>query len=191
MASSVENGRRRHRCRSSQAHPEHAGVALMDLRNALATALTLNELFDPPLSGLCERGFLRPGAVIRRGSHRAALPEALRAAGAQLRETLSARPARSSVAKGFSPRSNLAAGAAVPARDGRSRGNQHGRRDGGIVGRTGYGLVRIFITENGPATVSELRQVLGSSRRVVVPLLEYFDRTFVTVRQGDRRAMRR
>ena len=28
-----------------------------------------------------------------------------------------------------------------------------------------------FISNNGPATVSELRQALGSSRRVMVPLL--------------------
>jgi hypothetical protein len=38
--------------------------------------------------------------------------------------------------------------------------------------------------------VSELRQVLGSSRRVVVPLLEYLDRTFVTIRRGDKRILR-
>ena len=47
-----------------------------------------------------------------------------------------------------------------------------------------------FIKEHGPATVSELRQSLGASRRVVVPLLEYLDRTFVTLRQGDRRTLR-
>jgi selenocysteine-specific elongation factor len=38
--------------------------------------------------------------------------------------------------------------------------------------------------------VSELRQLFGSSRRIAVPLLEYFDRTFVTLRQGDKRTLR-
>ena len=38
--------------------------------------------------------------------------------------------------------------------------------------------------------MSELRQALGSSRRVVVPLLEHLDRTFVTLRQGDKRTLR-
>ena len=52
-------------------------------------------------------------------------------------------------------------------------------------------VVRTFIREHGPATVSDLRQALGTSRRVVVPLLEYLDRTFVTLRQGDKRALRR
>jgi selenocysteine-specific elongation factor len=52
-------------------------------------------------------------------------------------------------------------------------------------------VIRQFIREHGPATVSELRQALNTSRRIVVPLLEHLDRTFVTLRQGDRRALRR
>ena len=37
-------------------------------------------------------------------------------------------------------------------------------------------LIQTFIRGHGPATVSELRQTLGSSRRVIVPLLEHLDR---------------
>jgi selenocysteine-specific elongation factor len=47
-----------------------------------------------------------------------------------------------------------------------------------------------FISKNGPATVSELRQALGSSRRVVVPFLERLDRDGVTTRVGDKRCLR-
>jgi selenocysteine-specific elongation factor len=47
-----------------------------------------------------------------------------------------------------------------------------------------------FISKNGPATVSELRQALGSSRRVMVPLLERLDREGKTRREGDRRCLR-
>jgi selenocysteine-specific elongation factor len=47
-----------------------------------------------------------------------------------------------------------------------------------------------FISNNGPATVSELRQALGSSRRVMVPLLERLDREGVTTRAGDKRRLR-
>jgi selenocysteine-specific elongation factor len=46
-----------------------------------------------------------------------------------------------------------------------------------------------FISQNGPATVSELRQRLQSSRRVVVPFLERLDRDGVTRRIGDRRML--
>jgi selenocysteine-specific elongation factor len=47
-----------------------------------------------------------------------------------------------------------------------------------------------FISKNGPATVSELRQALGSSRRIMVPLLERLDREGVTRRVGDKRCLR-
>jgi selenocysteine-specific elongation factor len=46
-----------------------------------------------------------------------------------------------------------------------------------------------FISKNGPATVSQLRQALGSSRRVMVPLLERLDRDGVTRRTGDKRIL--
>ena len=41
-----------------------------------------------------------------------------------------------------------------------------------------------------PATVSDIRQAVGASRRVVVPLLEKLDRDGVTRRQGDTRVLR-
>jgi selenocysteine-specific elongation factor len=47
-----------------------------------------------------------------------------------------------------------------------------------------------FISNNGPATVSQLRQALGSSRRVMVPLLERLDREGFTRRMGDKRSLR-
>jgi selenocysteine-specific elongation factor len=51
------------------------------------------------------------------------------------------------------------------------------------------GRIIEFISKNGPATVSELRKVLESSRRIMVPLLERLDRDGVTRRVGDRRVL--
>ena len=42
----------------------------------------------------------------------------------------------------------------------------------------------------GGAKASELREILGTNRRVVIPLLEKLDRDRVTVRQGDLRVLR-
>ena len=42
----------------------------------------------------------------------------------------------------------------------------------------------------GPSTTSELRQVLGTTRRVLIPVLEVLDRDGITRREGDRRALR-
>jgi selenocysteine-specific elongation factor len=47
-----------------------------------------------------------------------------------------------------------------------------------------------FIARNGPATVSELRKALESSRRIMVPFLEKLDRDGVTRRMGDKRWLR-
>jgi selenocysteine-specific elongation factor len=48
-----------------------------------------------------------------------------------------------------------------------------------------------FLRHKEPATVSDLRQALGTTRRILVPLLEQLDRDGVTSRQGDRRILRR
>jgi selenocysteine-specific elongation factor len=47
-----------------------------------------------------------------------------------------------------------------------------------------------FISKKGPATVSELRRALESSRRIMVPFLERLDREGFTRRVGDRRSLR-
>jgi selenocysteine-specific elongation factor len=51
-------------------------------------------------------------------------------------------------------------------------------------------IVVAVIRERGAATLGDVRARLECSRRVLVPLLEYFDRTGVTVRNGDRRTLR-
>ena len=47
-----------------------------------------------------------------------------------------------------------------------------------------------FISNHGPATASQLRQKIGTSRRVIIPFLEYLDRVGVTQRIGDSRQLR-
>ena len=46
-----------------------------------------------------------------------------------------------------------------------------------------------FISANGAATASQLREKLATSRRVIIPVLEYFDRKGVTRRLGDQRVL--
>jgi len=51
-------------------------------------------------------------------------------------------------------------------------------------------IVRDLLRARGRATASELRQAIGGSRRVVIPLLERLDREGVTRREGDFRILR-
>lgn len=48
--------------------------------------------------------------------------------------------------------------------------------------------IRSTIEHQGPSTVSTLRQVLGVSRRIAIPLLEKLDKEGRTVREGDTRS---
>lgn len=170
-----------------EAHPNHLGLAIARLRDALH--LPVPDLFDPLLDNLCRDRFARSNECIRRSNHRAILPPALQSTGARIRAALAAKP--------FDPPSKpeLAADAL---------GQQALRflRDTNeivevspevVVNRDALEQMRDKITQtlraNGGATVSELRQVLGSSRRVMVPLLEYFDRAGVTRRVGDKRVL--
>ncbi|MDC0267960.1 selenocysteine-specific translation elongation factor [bacterium] len=49
------------------------------------------------------------------------------------------------------------------------------------------GSIRGHIEDKGPSTVSDLRQALGVSRRIAIPLLERLDRVGLTRREGDLR----
>jgi selenocysteine-specific elongation factor len=51
--------------------------------------------------------------------------------------------------------------------------------------------LRAYLTQHGQITVAEFRDVISSSRKYVVPLLEYFDDHRVTERQGDLRCLGR
>lgn len=46
------------------------------------------------------------------------------------------------------------------------------------------------IQENGSATVADVREIFGTSRKYVLPLLEYLDQQRVTRRMGDDRVLR-
>ena len=46
-----------------------------------------------------------------------------------------------------------------------------------------------FLRKNNSAGASELRQLLGTSRRVIIPFLERLDRDGVTRRIGDKRVL--
>jgi selenocysteine-specific elongation factor len=175
-----------------RAHPESLGLPLADLRAALEADLPAGlDIFDGLVARLCEGEFVRAGSVVRRAAHRPALPEPLRASGAKLVQALAAKPFDPPSRKELTPdavsqralRFLIETGEVVEINAELVMAAQ------GVAKATE--LIQKFIREHGPATVSDLRQALGSSRRVVVPLLEYLDRTFVTLRQGDKRALRR
>jgi selenocysteine-specific elongation factor len=166
-------------------HPEQRGLELSALRaelNSISPAV-----FDALLVDLCRSDFVRAENKIARGSHRPSLPPDLEAAADKVRAALAAKP--------FDP----------PARGTIATKNDAALRflidDGEIVEiasevvllRENFERMKAqvveFISTNGPATASQLREKLGTSRRVIIPFLEYLDRAGVTQRVGDTRTL--
>ncbi|MBW2138342.1 MAG: selenocysteine-specific translation elongation factor [Deltaproteobacteria bacterium] len=48
-----------------------------------------------------------------------------------------------------------------------------------------------FLKEKGEITTPQFKEMTGASRKYTIPLIEYFDRTQVTVRVGDNRVLRK
>jgi len=173
-----------------RAHSEKAGMALTDLQARLEADLPSSELFDGLVSELTQRDFVRAGAVIRRVSHRPALTPALQAVASKLRADLAAKPYDPPSRNQLAPdpiaqqalRFLIKAGEAIEIDEEVVMAAEHFKR--------ATDLIREFIRARGPATVSDLRQMLGSTRRVTLPLLVRMDRDGVTSRQGDKRILR-
>jgi len=170
-------------------NPERIGYNLSDLRAALRDKST--DVFEALMADLCSSDFIRKESIITRRSHRPALPAKLQPLAAKIHEDLSKKP--------FDP----------PPRRELERDLEERRAfkfliESGKVIEISSDVVLLrenfermksavgdFISKNGPATVSELRQALGSSRRIVVPFLERLDRDGFTRRAGDKRTLGR
>jgi selenocysteine-specific elongation factor len=169
--------------------PERAGYALSGLREIIAEQGFPDEILDVLLGDLCARGFLRRGGLICRADHRAGLSAHLQSVGASLRAALAAKPFDPPSRQSLTPdaasqqtmRFLIESGEAVEINSEvvlAAENEQSATR-----------MIRQFLEERGTASASELRQLLGSSRRVIIPLLERLDRLGITARDGDRRRL--
>jgi selenocysteine-specific elongation factor len=168
--------------------PERAGIDLGELRSALR--IQEAEVLESLVADLCEGDFVRKGSVIARVFHRPTLPVEVQPIEQRIREALSGQP--------FDPPSRKAI-----------ESNPQARQvvrfliENGDVIELALDVVLLhesfermksyvaeFISKNGPSTVSQLRQALGSSRRIMVPFLERLDREGFTRRMGDKRSLR-
>ena len=171
-----------------QETPERAGVDLNELRSVLH--IQEPEVLECLLADLCESGFVRKGSTIARASHRPKLPALVQAVEKRIREALLEKP--------FDPPARRELEAGPHAREVvhflLERGELVAISPDVVLLRESFERMKAaiadFIFQNGLATVSELRQAVGSSRRVMVPLLEKLDREGITRRLGDKRCLR-
>ena len=173
-----------------RAHPEQSGLPLTDLRAAFNEELPVADLFDAVVADLCKRDFVRIGTAIRRTSHLPVLPPKLQAAGAKIRAVLASNPLDPPSRKDLAPDPASQQALRFLIETGEvAEINVEIAMSADSMKRATE-MVRQFIRAKGPATTSDLRQMLGNSRRVAIPLLERLDRDGITLRQGDKRALR-
>ena len=147
-------------------HPEKLGLLLAELRTALARELPEAALFAPLITDLTRAGFVQAGAAIRRCTHQPALPAVFREAGARIRAALRAQPLEPPSRHALAP-------------DAASQQALRFLRDTGeiielnadvfLVAETYARMraaIRRCIRTTGPATASDLRQMLATTRRV-------------------------
>jgi selenocysteine-specific elongation factor len=173
--------------RAHEKNPERRGVDLSELRTDLE--IESDKLFSAVISELTRNGFVRFENQIARVSHRPSLPLELLSVAEDIRAALSARRFDPPDRKALSQDRNL------------QRALRFLIDNGEIVEITReivvlreaaeqmQNTIAEFLSENGAATASQLRQKIGTTRRVIIPFLEYLDRTGVTRRIGDERVL--
>src|SRR6266516_1714922 len=168
-------------------NPERVGLDLNELRTILRDQS--RDVFEALVSDLCAADFTRKGSAIARIAHRRELPPNLRSVAMKIREALGQKPFDPPARKDIEVEQNaqptlrflIETGEAIEVGP-----------DVVLLRESFEGMKKAvvdFISKNGPATVSELRQRLQSSRRIMVPFLERLDRDGVTQRIGDKRTL--
>jgi selenocysteine-specific elongation factor len=171
-------------------HPEHPGLPLNQLRAALEKQVGTPSLFDVLVADLREAGFIQLDTTIKRATHRPALPPHLQAAGAALRKVLAAKPLDPPSRKELAPTPVTQQALRFLVQTGEAVELSADVVLSAESYQKAVDQIRTHLSEHRSATVSELRQLLGASRRIVVPLLEKLDREAVTRREGDLRVLR-
>ena len=168
-------------------HPQRTGLEVSELRSALNDQPP--DVIDAVIVDLWRSEWVRAGSTIARRTHRAMLPAALEAIAETIRQRLNS--------KSFDPPPRRQLAPDTPTQQALKFLVEQNEivviSDDVVISRAAYTEMKReiaeFITRKGPATVSQLRSAMDSSRRVIVPLLERLDRERFTRRIGDKRTL--
>jgi len=151
--------------------------------------IQFDKFFNGIISELTRNGFARYENQIGRAGHHPSLPPPSLSAAENIRAALSARPFDPPDRKAFSQDRHL------------QQALRFLMDEGEIVEISSEILllretaeemqnaVAEFLAGSGCATASQIRQKIGTTRRVIIPFLEYLDRKGLTRRIGDERVL--
>lgn len=173
-----------------RAHPDRAGVDVERVRACVRKAFASADVAEIFLEEFCRSGvFKRTGAVVARVTHRLALPPDLVQAAQRLREALRAAPLEPPARKELETGPAAVRALRFLVETGEAVEVGVDLVLGAVAFAEASRRVQDFLRTHGAAKASDLRDALGTSRRVIIPLLERLDRDRVTVRQGDLRRL--
>ncbi len=160
--------------------PHLPGLDLAILRTKLENPPV--HIFDALIIDLCRNGYAKTGTFIKRSGHHVSLPAELAAPAEKIRRLIAQKsfdpPARKEIASDAAARQAL--GFLI------KQGELIELGPDLVLSAQAFAEMKAaviaFIAKNGAATVSQLRQELQTSRRVMVPFLERLDRDRVTRR---------
>ncbi len=174
-----------------QSHPDQGGLSLRDLRAQVDVKLPSPSLFEVLVDSLCAGAFRKIGSAVRHMDHRPTLPPELRAAGDRILRDLRKEPLEPPNPKELAPTPNDQQALRFLMETGEviDLGDKCALLSGAFDVATES--VVAFMKANEKATVSELRQAIGTTRRILMPILDRLDKQGVTVRSGDFRMLSR
>jgi selenocysteine-specific elongation factor len=170
------------------AHPEKQGLEISRLRDRLQ--LFDGDVFAALMGELRRAGYDQTREVFQRKNFRPSLPPGLQHAGERIRAALSARPMDPPPRKELAPDASAQQAMRFLCETGELIAlseNLAMRAEDFVALRS---TIEAQLRGGRSATVSELRLATGSTRRVLVPLLEKLDQIGLTKREGDRRRLR-
>ena len=174
-----------------QSHPDQGGLSLRDLRAQVEDKLPAPSLFEVLVDALCASAYRKIGSAVRHADHRPTLPPELRAAGDRILKDLRKQPLEPPNPKELAPTPNDQQALRFLMETGEvmDLGEKCALLSDAF--ETAKDSVVAFIKANDKATVSELRQAIGTTRRILMPILDRLDKQGVTVRSGDFRMLSR
>lgn len=169
-----------------QKNPDLPGLSLQDFRAHFRRDLS-GVLYEPLLATLKTAGIIATGEHLKAESHQTDIPEELRKDAESILKILETEqlnaPTRKDLAT--SPARERALAFLIRVQQAISLDEKTILHPSAITQASE--LIVSHIQKEGPATASDLRKLLDTSRRVAMPLFEHLDAIGVTRRDGDLR----
>ncbi|MBL6922558.1 MAG: selenocysteine-specific translation elongation factor [Akkermansiaceae bacterium] len=170
-------------------HPDQIGMTTELFKKNMGAPMGIPGLLEALLIQLSEKNFKVGDNLICHNSHSLELPPELEAPAAEILKTLDNAGLNPPLPGELQGTPSHTAAYKFLSRTRQIIPLEPKVTLGGRVFQSTVAKVTAFLEKNGQATVSELRQELNTSRKVIMPLLDRLDRDGVTIRNGDYRTL--